>query len=154
MSGVCVYPSSKLLRGCQQRCIIQCGPDIIMVSGYRDTNLGIDFRIIWRKEQASKIRTYGFSYDLMSTSFMPCSTQHIILQIQILRAVTRDGKSEKSLLLSPSLHLSYKTFSILSQIIFWFNLHLAIVTGETMLRSRVRGLHVAYGLLKIHKKDE
>lgn len=91
--------------GCQQTRIIQRGPDITMVSGYRDTNVGIDFRIIWQKEQAREIKTYGFSYDLISTSFMSCSAQHIILQIQILSAVTRDGQSEKHPLLSARLHL-------------------------------------------------
>lgn len=37
--------------------------------------------------QAGGIKTYGFPYDLMGTAFMPCSAQHTILQIQILRAV-------------------------------------------------------------------
>lgn len=70
------------------------------------------------------------------------------------RELIPETDNQKGLLLSPSLHLSYKTLSISSQIIFWFNLDSVIVTGEAVLRRRVRGLHVAYGVLKIPKKDE
>lgn len=106
--------------------------------GYQFRN---GFRGDLTKEHVRGIKTYGFPYDLMSSSFIQFAAQHTILQSQILRAVATHWKSKRHMLLSLRFccRCRIKTLLISSRMFIDSTCTLSSDSQMSPLRSQVRG---------------